>query len=671
MNKKYRLIMIICIISMLINGFNIATSIDNDINKNKKEYISFSTPELSEGNNYIRVKLTEATSILSCENKPELPVVTKTIIFPFGTKISNVKITFHSKEKIKLSKTPMISPPLHSNEIEHKFAILSDIKHDSSIPSNDYIYPKQQYSYRCGAGLVNNERVTIFTIHLYPICYELKNNQLIYSDHALIQLSYEEPRQIIMNPEIFDFLIITPNEFYQELEPLMDYKNNHNISTTMVTLDQIPNQGTDKQEDIKLYIKDAIETFGIKYVLLIGGGLEGQEIFPVRYAWVASGGHEDHFPCDLYYADIYNADVGFSSWDVNGDGKYAEYPTDMTEVDIYPDVYLGRLPCTSIEEVRIVVDKILDFEEHNKMMQSIVQIGGDTFIESDGDLSNVYEGELCNEAVIQKLPDYTTTKLWGSLETMSVSTIVKAFHDGVDFVDFNGHGNTISWSTHPPNSEEWIPTNSIGDNGFFTDHIIFLQNAKKLPVISLIGCKSCRFTDDTNVIGWAFVKKENGGSIATFGQLGLGQSDMGETAADRYIGLIPVLLFEGLYNHKILGKAWANMIANYANSFSFNWADYKVILITTLFGDPTLAIEDGPNPKKININELEKEKKDIKSKIYHGEIKVVNKGISEDYCNIPFYISTQENNLYIQNFKLLSWLLFKFPDMFSRYKSVV
>jgi len=63
------------------------------------------------------------------------------------------------------------------------------------------------------------------------------------------------------------------------------------------------------------------------------------------------------------------------------------------------------------------------------------------------------------------------------------------------------------------------------------------------------------------------------------------------------------LLFEGLYNHKILGKAWANMIANYANSFSFNWADYKVILITTLFGDPTLAIEDGPNPKKININE--------------------------------------------------------------------
>ena len=43
----------------------------------------------------------------------------------------------------------------------------------------------------------------------------------------------------------------------------------------------------------------------------------------------------------------------------------------------------------------------------------------------------------------------------------------------------------------------------------------------KSSVISLIGYKSCRSTDDTNIIKWAFVKKENGGSIATFGQLGL------------------------------------------------------------------------------------------------------------------------------------------------------
>ena len=86
--------------------------------------------------------------------------------------------------------------------------------------------------------------------------------------------------------------------------------------------------------------------------------------FPVRYSHVVPPDEqeypEQYFISDLYYADIFDSEGNFSSWDSNFDDIFAVWnATVKDEMDSYPDVYLGRLPCRNIPEVRAMVKKII------------------------------------------------------------------------------------------------------------------------------------------------------------------------------------------------------------------------------------------------------------------------------------------------------------------------
>ena len=154
--------------------------------------------------------------------------------------------------------------------------------------------------------------------------------------------------------------------------------------------------GTDKPEQIKYCIKDAIEKNDITYVLLVGGlksliwaiprddENQGSKhwYLPVRYNNLYDNpqfplDEEDHIVhdpgclTDLYYADVYkynetSCEYEFEDWDPNGDGIFAAwrhpvYEND-TDLDYYPDVSLGRLACRNKLEVKNVVDKIIKYE---------------------------------------------------------------------------------------------------------------------------------------------------------------------------------------------------------------------------------------------------------------------------------------------------------------------
>jgi hypothetical protein len=71
----------------------------------------------------------------------------------------------------------------------------------------------------------------------------------------------------------YDMVIIAPNGFSDELQPLIDHKNAINLSTTIKTIEDIYLEypGRDKSEQIKYFIKDALDQWNITFVLLVGG----------------------------------------------------------------------------------------------------------------------------------------------------------------------------------------------------------------------------------------------------------------------------------------------------------------------------------------------------------------------------------------------------------------
>jgi len=381
-----------------------------------------------------------------------------------------------------------------------------------------------------------------------------------------------------------------------------------------VTLDEIPSGvGVDEQEDIKYFIKDAKEDWGITYLLLVGAGVEDEEIFPVRNAWVQSGNYEDYFPSDLYYADIYNSTGGFSNWDVDLDGKYAEYPTDMDNVDAIPDLYLGKLPANNPKEVTAVVNKIIRYKAHNKMTEKILQMGGDSFTDD-----NINEGEYANTKVMEKLPGYKTTRLWAShpnpdydTKALTKLNIRRGLMDCVDFVDFCGHGSWASIATHPPKDEDtWVPPATIISKytGFlYVDYEIYMvNNGAKLPVFILKSCSNNKYSDSQNCFGWVTVCREKGGGIAAIAASGISYGATGTAIVESCTGWMEVHTFEqyGIDNNKIIGQIWGNCVTDYYTTFEddLGLSDWKTLLEWSLFGDPTLVIEDGDNPKSIPVN---------------------------------------------------------------------
>ena len=443
-------------------------------------------------------------------------------------------------------------------------------------------------------------------------------NQKIYKN-----LADQHEKSIITSCQIFDLLIITPAQFKKELEPLVDHKNSNGISTTLVTLTKLYDEefwGRDNPEKIKYFIRDAIENWGIKYVLLVGDFTQ----MPVRYVHnedVNSGFHEPCFISELYYADIYDKNDGFSSWDTDNDGIYGEWIDDEISeeaedknIDLYPDVFVGRLACRNRVEVKTMVNKIINYETSTfgeEWFNKIVVVAGDTYPEINGN-----EGEENTIHVLENMSGFEQIILWTSDGTFTgVRDILRAVNKGCGFLYFDGHANPFHWSTHPPGDRNtWIEGLSILSMSRLT-------NGKKLPICVVGGCHNLQFDVHLGKLredpwyyftwipecwGWKLTRKIGGGSIATIGCSGLGMTkEDKESFSGAGDFLEPTFFYEyGVNGTDILGEVWGKTITDYLNKYPIDWGtpaawdyaiDAKTVQQWVLLGDPSLKIGGYPS----------------------------------------------------------------------------
>ena len=597
---------------LVLSGMNAIAGFDDTLQNTISEEISFSTPLIIQKDDFVQLSIEESDDVLFRENKPSMPMICKTFTFPFGTIIDEVIVSYQENYQQTIPSKVIPSPKTGYISTEIPFE-----KEDDSIDYTDLeVYPEKQYDYSLGSGFYQGEHVIILNVILYPVQYMPNIDLISYSTQGTIDVTYTLPESNVLAIDEYDFLVLSPAEFSEEIQPLIDYKNNDGIATILKTLDEIPDVGTDQPESIKYFIKDAIEQWGIDYVLLVGGWVQGSNDdpiseyakFPIRKAYIPSGNYESWFPSDLYYADIYDAYGNFSTWDEDGDGKYAEMTSlsnDAPAMDLYPDVAIGRLPCVTETEVTEMVEKIIQFEEHNKMTNKIVQIGGDTF---PGDSQRINEGEYANVQVLANLDGYESIRLWASksdgAKTLSKGNIANGFRTNVDFVDFSGHGSYASWATHAPEDEEtWLPAKTLFSpytGWLYIDYdLFFVNNEEKHPVVVFNACSCSKFSSSHQCVSWTSIRGATGG-IASFGASGIGYGSYGTSETERVWGWMEVNIFKGIYNDKILGDVWSNCQADYTNNFigeDADISDYKTVVEMTLFGDPTLAIEDGKDPR--------------------------------------------------------------------------
>lgn len=441
---------------------------------------------------------------------------------------------------------------------------------------------------------------------------------------AGMNTSFSEKNETSVSPikslsqqnEEYDMVIISPELFSSELRSLIDHKNGHNVRTFLKTTEDIYTeyQGRDEAEKVKYFIKDALETVGIEYVLLVGGR-KGQSFdwhVPVRYSKLDDGFGYSEFLSDLYFADIYSNGNEFEDWDSDGDGVFAEWSTQGKDtLDLYPDVSVGRLPCRNRFEVRAIVDKIIAYENNaygQPWLNRMVVVGGNTFPQFD-EGSFPYEGEATCDIAADYMNGFEVRKLYTSEGGFTgPDDVIDAINQGCGFFFTRGRGGTDRVRMVTSDGTEFIALHTM--------HIPKLENADMYPVCVLGECIHGKFDVGLfnflrgtvipqqcvpECIAWRLVRKNDGGIIACitntnicYGIPGDNDNDGVPDDVERLGGWLAVEFFR-LYGEEgktTLGDIHTGTIANYLEHFPAmaNKEDCKSIQEWILIGDPSLRI---------------------------------------------------------------------------------
>jgi hypothetical protein len=438
-------------------------------------------------------------------------------------------------------------------------------------------------------------------------------------------------------------VMIAPASFQNALDPLITHKNSVGVETLFKTTESIYSEytGFDAPEQIKYFIKDAIETHNIKYVLLVGGlnsywygkprddrnqGTADWHV-PVRYTNLRDSGgtYDPGFISDLYYADIYDSVGAFDDWDSNDDGVYAKWDNTPGKdvLDFYPDVAIGRLACRNTQEVKIMVNKIVRYETTAygaSWYNTMIVAGGDSHNDPG---TNYLEGELaCEKTLTQYMPTFTPVRLYASSTNPSLTpdtnNIQREITKGAGHIFFDGHASPLSWTTHPPGDfDNWV-------GGIRVYHFPMLWNFNKLPIFGVQGCHNSQFNvsmkfglddPDNSQHSWSYgfplpecwswwmTRKIGGGSLATIGNTGLGYGTVGEhgdldgdgvnepDCLEALGGFWFLKFYQSFFEGKtILGETWVGAQNKYLDVFpGMDYqTDAKTVEQLPILGDPSL-----------------------------------------------------------------------------------
>lgn len=163
-----------------------------------------------------------------------------------------------------------------------------------------------------------------------------------------------------------DMIIVTHPKFLAQANRLAEFRNNHGVSTKVVTIQQIYNEFSSGIQDplaIRDYMKliyDKTNRQYPKYLLLVGrpsydyrGRVQGTELFVPNYQFAINL----NITNSISETSLLANDATFGLLDDN-EGLYGN--------GIY-DIAVGRFPCSTVAQATTAVDKSILYTEHRDL----------------------------------------------------------------------------------------------------------------------------------------------------------------------------------------------------------------------------------------------------------------------------------------------------------------
>jgi hypothetical protein len=381
----------------------------------------------------------------------------------------------------------------------------------------------------------------------------------------------------------YDYIIVTAESYVDEFQPLADWRMAQGLPAEIFTVESITSKyaGRDDQEKIRNFLIEAYSEWGTGWVLLGGD----TNVVPARITWAMDceaemSPDENDIRCDLYYGDL------DGDWDANENDVFGEVDD---EVDLFPDLFVGRASVSTEAEASIWVNKLLvyeknppgDYETDMLFMGEI--LWWDPY--TDGGLAKDKIDMECVPARFDPI-----LKLYQSKANENYETVTAAINEGKNIINHNGHA--------------WYNIMGIGDDYLSNNDMDRFENAPHYGIFYSIGCWPAAFDYDCIAEHW--ITAPDGGGVAFLGNNRYGWGSPGNPEYG-YSDIFDREFFHQLLVEEInrLGAALALAKAVYIpyslGENVYRWHQYQV----NLLGDPAMPVwTDNPASMTVAASEV-------------------------------------------------------------------
>jgi hypothetical protein len=350
-----------------------------------------------------------------------------------------------------------------------------------------------------------------------------------------------------------DYVLVAPRAFLAAAQPLLAQRQAQGLTTFAAALEEIASAfggGQPSAEAVRDFLSFAWHRWqrpSPRYVLLLGDANHDPRHYnassqpspmpyllqKTSYIWTAS-------------------DPALAA--VNGD-------------DLLPDLAIGRLPATTVEQAQAMITKILDWEGQGYALDGKVALVAD-----NSDLAGDFEANVRDIEASFLTGRETTSILLGQLPNRDTARtqILDAFNQGLSLISYVGHGGGAVWA---------------GENILNSWDTASLLAQPRQPLMLTMNCLNGYFiTPYYESLAEAFLKAEGRGTIAAFSPSGLSL----DGPAHLYHRAVVAEVTSG--RHARLGDA----ILAAQEIYSASGAMPELLSVYHIFGDPATKVRQTP-----------------------------------------------------------------------------
>lgn len=330
--------------------------------------------QIADRDGYVMIEQSGSTIYDEIAGVPALPLNAKYIEIPSNMDVANISIFPINEQIIKLNNLP--SPVQKNNPLSKH---LDSENFNKTLPDGD-LY-QQAYAgnwiYNFNTAFLGSKKILFFSWYsskFNPQTVELINPELFSIDIDLVDSSSSNlmnenytTQMLLKNLQLQTrdteilpvYLLIYPESFSQEIQPLLDWRYQQGIEVYSISVETISNQysGIDLQDKIRNGIIDFYQSSNVSHVTLVGdvNRLPDRKLFAFDCQYGAYDDEND-IPADIYYSGLNG------NWDENGNGIYGELDDNP---DFLPEVFVSRIPADASQELTNYLTMLIPYEKGN------------------------------------------------------------------------------------------------------------------------------------------------------------------------------------------------------------------------------------------------------------------------------------------------------------------